>query len=122
MLTTQIGNPSPQIPLAVLHQPADWLRSETEPVEVNTDALGRIPLTFLRRLAADERLRADLVFDPVATLARHGIHVDAEQLPPAVILPCAEALDEAFKVYASDEDESRMRLWYGWIGTLTGDD
>lgn len=126
----QIGN-SPQIPLPLLQgRVQDWLRVPSGIPEVLPERsapvadhpLSQIPLYFLRRLAVDDRLRAELEADPARTLARHGIHVAAHQIPAVVSLPGAEALRETLKACATDEDESKARFFIGWLGVLIGDD
>jgi hypothetical protein len=126
----QIGN-SPQIPLSLLQgRVQDWLRAPSGVPEVLPERrapaadrpLSQIPLYFLRRLAVDDRLRADLEADPVRTLARHGIHVAAHQIPAVVSLPGSQALHETLKAHSTDEDESKARFFIGWLGSLIGGD
>ncbi len=131
----QIGTLSPPMPLALLRQrPAgDWLLAEPGDLRVlsvptaGADPLSRVPLGFLRQLAADDRLRAELEADPAATLARHGVRVPPEAIPAAVSLPSSEALDRVIRASSSQEDES-ARLFYAavlggsLIGALLGED
>ena len=121
----QVGTNPPQIPLALLGRRPDWLRAERDDLEVLApeskaadNSLSQVPLLFLRRLSVDEGLRAELEVDPVRTLARHGIHVTPQQIPATVRLPPRSAVDRALQIYASAEDESKERQYFGLLGGL----
>ncbi len=122
----QIGISSPQAPVALLCQrPADdWLLAEPRGLGILSapraaavaHPLSRVPLTFLRRLAVDDRLRAELETDPTGTLARHGVHVPPEAIPAAVSLPSPATLDRALRLHATAEDESSAARYFGLLG------
>ena len=119
----QMDSPSPQIPWAWGNESvADWLRAEADPTgtsfpESSTpDALSRISLDFVRRLAADARLRAALAADPATTLACHGIYVDPEKIPAVVSLPGPDALEGVLRIHATGEDAAARLKFGGFLG------
>ena len=119
---TQIGA-ARQIPLALFRQSSAqaWLRVELD-VPESTPAANhhpsRVPLAFLRRLAVDDRLRAELEADPAETLARHGIHVDPESLPAEAKLPRAQAIRDALRMYCGEEAEAAIVRHTGYFGGI----
>ncbi|MRX10332.1 putative modified peptide [Pseudoduganella sp. FT25W] len=50
--------------------------------------------SILDKLASDDKFRAQLQANPVATLARFGITLSADQVPDQISLPSKEELTE----------------------------
>ncbi len=125
---SQIDFPTPQMPPVLLRQwPADdWPLADPAALQAlsvsraiaDSNPLARVPLGFLRRLAIDDRRRAELEIDPMGTLARHGVHVPPEAIPATVSLPSPGTLDQALRIYATAEDESASVRYFGLLGGL----
>ncbi len=108
------NSPSPQTPLALLRQTHRFPAGRT-----GSEALS---LAFLRRVAADDQLRAELERDPVATLTRYGIHLDPKSVTAHVSLPASEAIQEALQTHCDDESLTRVLRYNGFFGGLDTDE
>ncbi len=69
-------------------------------------------LDFLRGLAHDETLRAELQAHPAETLAKYGIEVDAASLPTEIKLPEASDIEGAFDLRSLSE---LLTFWYPFL-------
>jgi hypothetical protein len=98
-----------------------WARVSTQrPAETAVPASTSIPLSFLRCLAADAGLRAELEAAPAATLARFGIRVASQDLPAEVRLPTRRDLENVVLQYASGDDDRYIdpTHFWGFLGVI----
>lgn len=70
--------------------------------------------SFLGLLAQDDSFRAELIANPLAVLAEHGIQLDPKDLPAAIQLPTKEAVRALFE----GDDESAAQEIKPWLGLL----
>lgn len=96
-----------------------WARLTSQRSGTDAPVTTSIPLSFLRRLAADAGLRAELEASPMETLARHGICVAPHDLPADVRLPNSRDLDDVVLQYSSGDDDKYANPTHFW-GFLGG--
>ena len=69
---------------------------------------------FLRRIADDDKFRAEVEADPRARLAELGLQIDLGDLPAQVTLPSKQALKSNSALAESFWPWSQR--WYGFLG------
>jgi len=76
------------------------------------------PMGLLRRMADDDRFRAEVERDPVAALARHGVQLDPRHLPEQVALPTREALQSFLEETSDSDGTAKPYSFMGFFGGL----
>ena len=71
-------------------------------------------LTFLRRIAHDDQLRAELESNPRAALSRIGVHCEPGDDPERVELPSKLAV-QRFLCDLGEDDRMEKPPWFGFI-------